>query len=58
MNNDDIIKTLMQLEYPYPDNEEQYKINEAINKAIEVLRNETSHGERIVYDYDKLRELI
>ena len=40
MTNDDIIKTLMQLEYPYPDNEEQHKINIALNKSIRALKNQ------------------
>lgn len=50
MTNDDIIKTLMQLQYPYPDNEEQHKINIALYKAIEALRKEKPHGEHIVYE--------
>ena len=38
MNNDDIIKTLMQLEYPYPIGDEQEKINEALKFAIKAVR--------------------
>ena len=37
MTNEDIIKTLMQLEYPYPTCEEQEKVNEALLLAIKAL---------------------
>ena len=37
MTNEDVIKTLMQLEYPYPFCEEQEKVNEALSLAIRAV---------------------
>lgn len=38
MTSEDIIKTLKQLEYPYPFNEEQEKVNEALSLAIRAVK--------------------
>ena len=38
MTNEDIIKTLRQLEYPYPTCEEQEKVNEALLLAIKAVK--------------------
>lgn len=37
MTNEDIIKTLRQLEYPYPTCDEQEKVNEALDIAIKAI---------------------
>lgn len=47
MTNEDIIKTLRQLEYPYPTCEEQEKVNEALYLAIKALENEPKKGKWI-----------
>ena len=52
MSNEDIIKTLSQLEYPYPTCEEQEKVNDALSLAIKSLENDIIKCDACVYkDY-------
>lgn len=52
MTNEDIIKTLRQLEYPYPTCEEQKKVNEALSLAVRAVNFAKFTGKMLFDDWE------